>query len=136
MKLLSQLKLDKKVLLINRDKLASETQAAYAAGYNTEAWNKTKQLQKIERSLGLIERSLDDLLEMMRQGTEHIAKRRTRHACLAMGKARLDTLVDILVSKDISEMHERIKVFPPRFTETQGNQGGSISVTLNSSKAR
>ena len=136
MELFSRLKLDKQILLINRDKLASETQAAYAAGYNTQAWNKTKQLQKIERSLGLIERSLDDLLEMMRQGTEHIAKRRTRHACLAMGKARLDTLVDILASRDISDMHERIKVFPPRFTETHDNQGGSISITLSTSKAR
>jgi hypothetical protein len=135
-KLLTQLKLDKKVLLTTRDQLASETQAAYAAGYHTEAWNKTQHLQKIERSLGLIERSLDDLLEMMRQGTEHVAKRRTRYACLAMGKARLDTLVDILVSKDISAMHDRIKFFPPRFTETQGNQGSSVSVTLSSSKAR
>ena len=134
--LLSQLKLEKTALLTMRDQLASETQAAYAAGYHTEAWNKTQRLQQIERSLGLIERSLDDLLEMMRQGTEHIAKRRTRHACIAMGKARLDALVDILASKDISAMHERIKFFPPRFTETQSNQGGNISITLSTSKAR
>lgn len=135
-KLLTQLKLEKKALLATRDQLASETQVAYAAGYHTEAWNKTQRLQKIERNLGLIERSLDDLLEMMRQGIEHVAKRRTRYACLAMSKARLDTLVDILASKDISEMHDRIKIFPPRFTEMQGNQGGSVSVTLSSSKAR
>jgi hypothetical protein len=135
-KLLTQLKLDKKILSTTRDKLASETQAAYAAGYHTEAWNKTQRLQKIERNLGLIERALDDLLEMMRQGTEHVAKRRTRNACIAMGKARLDALLDILTSKDISKIHNRIKFFPPRFTETQGNQGSSVSITLSSSKAR
>ena len=136
MELLTQLRVDKTALQMTRDQLASETRAAYAAGYHTEAWKKTQRLQETERNLGLIERAQDDLLEMMRPGTEHAARRRTRYACLAIGKTRLNALAGTLASKDIPEMHDRIKFVPPRFTETQGDHGGSVSITLSASKAR
>jgi len=132
--LLTQLKQDKVTLQSTRDRLSSEAQAAYAASYHTEAWTKTQRLQETERNLGLLERAIDDLLEMMRPGTEHAGKRRTRDACLAIGKARLNNLADTIASTTTSKVQERIKFIPPRFVETEGKSGGTVSVTLRASK--
>ena len=86
--------------------------------------------------MGLLERAIDDLLEMMRPGTEHAAKRRTRDACLAIGKARLNTLADTVASTTTSEVQERIRYIPPRFVETDREGGGTVSITLSISKIR
>jgi hypothetical protein len=134
--LLDQLKQNKAALQMERDQLSSETQAAYAAGYHTEGWDKTHRLQETEMRLGLAERAIDDLLEMMRPGTEHAAKRRTRNASLAIGKARLNALADTVVSTTTSDMRNRIKFVPPRFIETKGHDGGTVSITLSTSKVR
>ncbi len=134
--LLTQLKLDNALLRTRRDRLASETRAAYAAGYYAEAWQKTQRLQQTERYLGLVERALDDLLEMMRPGAEHAAKRRTRDACLAIGKARLDAIAGVLSAKNAADIQDRIKFVQPGSTVAQDNQEGSVKITLSASKAR
>jgi len=134
--LLTQLKQDQVALQRNRDRLSSETRVAYAAGYQTEALENTRRLQETERHMGLLERAIDDLLEMMRPGTEHAAKRRTRDACLAIGKARLNTLADTVASTTTSEVQERIRYIPPRFVETDREGGGTVSITLSISKIR
>ncbi|MBL7188814.1 MAG: DUF748 domain-containing protein [Phycisphaerae bacterium] len=134
--LLDQLKQDKATLQMTRDQFSSRAQAAYAAGNHTEARDQTQRLQEIERRLGLVERAIDDLLEMMRPGTEHAAKRRTRDACLAIGKARLNALADALASTATPDMRNRIKFIPPRFVETEGHSGGTVSITLGTNKVR
>jgi len=134
--LLTQLKLDNASLRTRRDRLASETRAAYAAGYYAEAWQKTQRLQQAERDLGLVERALDDLLEMMRPGAEHVAKRRTRDACLAIGKARMDAIAGVLASKSVADIQDRVRFVTPSSTVAQNNQEGSVKITLSASKAR
>ncbi|MBW3019656.1 hypothetical protein KY329_05760, partial [Candidatus Woesearchaeota archaeon] len=136
MELLVELKLEKASLSTRRDRLSAETRAAYAAGYYVDAWQKTQHLQEKERELGLVERAMDDLLNMMRPGTGHAAKRRTRDACLAIGKARMDAIATVLSSKSITNIQDRIKFVPPTSAVTQDNQNGRITITLTTSKAR
>jgi hypothetical protein len=79
---------------------------------------------------------MDDLLEMMRPGTGHAAKRRTRDACLAIGKARMDAIANVLFSRSIIGVQDRVKFVPPTSTVTQDYQNGSVTITLTTSKAR
>ena len=127
-------KQEKAILQFERNRLASETKAAYATGSHAEILEKVHRLQKTERKIGLAERALDDLLERMRPGSEHVAKRRTRDASLAIGKARLDVIADILSTKNISGKQERIKFITPRFSDIQGDSGGRITITLRINK--
>jgi hypothetical protein len=135
-RLIDRLKQDKAVLQMTRDQFSSRARAAYVAGHHTKAWVQTHRLQETERRLGLAERAIDDLLEMMRPGTEHAAKRRTRDACLTIGRIRLNALADTLASTATPDMRDRIKFVPPRFVETEGHDGGTVSITLSTSKVR
>jgi len=97
---------------------------------------RTRRLQEAETQLGLIERALDDLLETMRPGSEYAARRRTHDACVAIGKARLETLAVSLAVEEIPNGAGRITFVPPRFTEASDPAGGNITLTLSKSKAR
>jgi hypothetical protein len=131
--LMSRLKQDKADLYLERDRLASEAKANYAAGISNWTSEKMQLLQETERKIGMTERAIDDLLERMRPGSEHAAGRRTRDASLAIGKARLEEIAEILLNSDISEKQERIRFITPRYTDTQGDSGGNINITLRMS---
>jgi hypothetical protein len=133
--LISKLQRQKADLYLERDTLASQTKAAYAAGISNRPVEKMQSLQEIERNIGLIERSLDDLLDMMRPGSEHLATRRTRDASILIGKARLDAIADFFATKDIPDVQNRITFIAPRFNDVQGNNGGSITIQLQIRKA-
>jgi hypothetical protein len=131
--LMSKLKQDKADLYLERDRLASEAKANYAAGISNWTTQKMQLLQETERKIGMTERAIDDLLERMRPGSEHAAGRRTRDASLAIGKARLEEIAEILLNSDISEKQERIRFITPRYTDAENNSGGSINITLRTS---
>ncbi|MBN1973927.1 MAG: DUF748 domain-containing protein, partial [Sedimentisphaerales bacterium] len=131
--LVSKLKQDKTVLYMERDRLASETKAAYAAGISNWTAEKIQLLQETERKIGLKERAIDDLLERIRAGSAHAAGRRTRDASLAIGKARLEEIAEILLTGDIQEKQERIRFITPRYNDTQGGSGGTINIILRMS---
>ncbi len=131
--LVSKLKQDKTELYMERDRLASETKAAYAAGISNWTAEKLQLLYETERKIGLKERAIDDLLERIRAGSAHAAGRRTRDASLAIGKARLEEIAEILLTGDIPEKQERIRFITPRYNETQSDSGGSINIILRMS---
>jgi len=134
--LLAKLRQERTELQQVRDELAGQTRAAYVAGTRENVIDRTRRLQATETQLGLIERAVDDLLETMRPGSEYAARRRTRDACLAIGKTRLYTLCAFLADAEIPDGAERIALVPPRFTEAGNSAGGSITLTLSKSKAR
>jgi len=72
----------------------------------------------------------------MRPGSEYAARKRTRDACMAVGKARLETLAVPLEIEKIPDAAGRITFIPPRFTETSDAAGGRVTLTLSKSKAR
>ncbi len=131
--LVSKLKQDKTELYVERDRLASETKAAYAAGISNWTAEKIQLLQETERKIGLKERAIDDLLERIRAGSAHAAGRRTRDASLAIAKTRLEEIAEILLTEDILEKQERIRFITPRYNDTQGDSGGSINIILRMS---
>ena len=134
--LLVKLRQDRAGLQQVRDALAGQARTAYAVGTRDHAIARTRRLQEAETQLGLIERALDDLLETMRPGSDYAARRRTRDACMAIGKARLETLAPLLDVGEIPNAAGRITFVPPRFTEASDPAGGSITLTLSKSKAR
>jgi hypothetical protein len=135
--LLARLRQDKADLLRDRNELAGQTLVAYTAGSREYALARTRRLQEVELQLGLMERAIDDLLETMRPGSEYAARRRTRDACIAIGKARIETLAAILQVKEIPDGSERLTFVPPRFTEASDDvAGGRITITLTKNKAR
>ncbi|OHB64505.1 MAG: hypothetical protein A2Y76_01405 [Planctomycetes bacterium RBG_13_60_9] len=135
-RLLARLRQDRAELQQARDELASQARAAFAAGSRENVIARTTRLQETEIQLGLIERALDDLLETMRPGSKHAARRRTRDACMAISKARLEIIASLLVVEEIPNADERITFVPPRFMEASDPAGGSITLTLSKSKAR
>jgi len=135
LELLAQLKSERTDLEAGRNRLASQTRAAYASASYAQAWEETLHLQETERNIGLTERALDDLLETMRPGAEHAAKRRTRDASLAIGRARMDAIASVLASRNIAGVQGRIKFVPPNSTVAQGDSQGRIVITLSASKA-
>jgi hypothetical protein len=134
--LLVRLRRDRAGLQQARDELAGQARTAYAAGSRENVIVRRTRLREVETQLGEIERALDDLLETMRPGSEYAARRRTRDACMAIGKARLETLAAALAIEETPNAAGRITFVPPRFTETSGMAGGSIILTLTKSKAR
>ena len=133
--LLAKLRQERSELRRCRDELAGQTRAAYAAGSRGNVTTRTRQLQQVETQLGLIEQALDNLLETMRPGTEYAVRRRTQDACIAIGKARIETVAALLQIELIPETSGRVTFVPPRFTEA-GDPGGRITLTLSKSKAR
>ncbi len=134
--LLAKLRQERAELQRMRDELAGQTRAACAAGSRENVMTTTKRLQETETQLGLIERALDDLLETMRPGSEYAARSRTQNACIAIGKARIETLAALLEIEEIPIESGRITFVPPRFTEASDSVKGSITLTLSKSKAR
>ncbi len=136
--LLAKLRQERTELQRRRDELAGQTRAAYTAGYRGNVTDRTRQLQQVETQLGLIERALDNLLETMRPGSEYAARRRVQDACIAIGKARIETVAALLAIEPVAggpEAAGRITFVPPRFTEAS-EPGGRITLTLSKSKAR
>lgn len=134
--LLAKLRQNRSQLRQLRDELAGQTRVAYAAGLRETDIGKTIRLRETEVQLGLVERALDDLLETMRPGSESTAKRRTRDACIAIGRARIETLFAVLADEQIPNGTGRIMFVPPRFSETDGVAGGTVTLTLSKNKAR
>ncbi|NLZ05728.1 MAG: DUF748 domain-containing protein [Phycisphaerae bacterium] len=136
--LLAKLRQERTELRRRRDELAGQTRAAYAAGSRGNVTTRTRQLQQAETQLGLIEQALDNLLETMRPGSEYAVRRRTQDACIAIGKARIETVAALLAiepAADGPEASGRVTFVPPRFTEA-GDPAGRITLTLSKSKAR
>ncbi len=134
--LLTRLRQERAELVRTRAELAGEARAVYAAGTRESAMLKTGRLQEVETRLGLIERALDDLLETLRPGAESAAKRRTRDACIAIGKARLETVGSYVRSAETSEESGRLTFVPPRFSEADAAGSSCITLTLSKTKAR
>lgn len=131
--LASRFRQKKKEIAEQHDLVASQARAAIAAGLDDKARTARDRLGRLERELGLTERSLDQILEFLRPGAERQAVRRMREACIAVGRLRLDAVRDLLVEKlagsDIPNLDERIRVKRPRFVEPTAPEGGAVNIT-------
>ncbi len=127
--LIIRLKARRIELLSDRAEVASRARAAYASGFESECSAQTQRLQEIDRELGLVEQSLDRVLELMRPGAERQAIRRARDACIAIGSARLKAVLEAMKEAGVEDADERIRITRPRYHETGGSGGGVVTLT-------
>ncbi|MHC4861213.1 MAG: DUF748 domain-containing protein, partial [Planctomycetota bacterium] len=86
--LVERLRRRKAGLLRERANVHAHAQAAFAAGLEVKATRSSAELGAIDSELGMVERALDDVLALLRPGSERRAPRRTREACVAIGNRR------------------------------------------------
>ena len=134
--LVERLRQKRNEIIISRQAISTEARAAYATGDYSVSRDLTLRLRTLNRELGLNERALDTILELSRPRSEHLAQRRTREACISMGRARLESLHKILTGNEIDNALERIKLIRPHFEEVEGTQGGTVIITVNSKTIR
>jgi hypothetical protein len=133
--LASRLRRKKGEILRFREEVAEQARAAYAAGLKSQAAESSRRLLAINRELGFTERALDRILELLRPGAERQAVRRTREACVAIGRARLEAVHRALLESGIPRLGQRIRITRPRFTAVAGAGGGKVLVTPRTKKA-
>jgi len=131
--LVARLRQRKAEIIAQHEQVAAQARAAIAAGFDDRARTARDRLGRLERELGLTERSLDEILEFLRPGSERRAVRRMREACIAVGRLRLEAvralLAERLAAEEVTNVAERIRVKRPRFTEPAGQDGGSVNIT-------
>jgi len=131
--LAARLRQKKMEITEQHDLVAAQARAAIAAGLDDKARTARDRLGRLERELGLTERSLDGILEFLRPGAQRQAVRRMREACIAVGRLRVDAvrgrLVEILAESGAVNLDERIRVKRPRFGEPTAPEGGAVNIT-------
>jgi len=152
--LAARLRQKKAEITEQHDLVAAQARAAIAAGLDDRARTARDRIGRLERELGLTERSLDRILEFLRPGAERQAVRRMREACIAVGRLRLDAVRDQLAERlaqsaetfaqsaetfaqsaetlagnGIQNLGERIRVKRPRFDEPTAPEGGAVNIT-------
>jgi hypothetical protein len=85
-----------------REELASESRLAYALGRSEEAERVRERVRNFDRELGLVERALDSLHELLRPGSERRTPERSRAAALAIASERLERVRQALIARGIA----------------------------------
>jgi hypothetical protein len=122
---------------LERDRLAAlaEVRASLEARLVDDADRARAKARGLEAEVATVDRALDQVYDLERDGAERQADRRTRAACVELGKARLDavraTILRALPPKDA----DRIRVSRPRVEDTDATEG-TITVTVTQSKKR
>lgn len=116
-------------LLERRARLAAQTRAAHATGDRLDAVAGRERLSSVDTQLGETERALDDVLELLRPGAERQATRRTRDACIAIGKARLRVVREALLLDPAPDLEDRIQIVRPRYTVSEERRHGAVTIT-------
>ncbi|MCB9897681.1 MAG: DUF748 domain-containing protein [Planctomycetes bacterium] len=111
-------------LLEERAQTAARARTASLARMDSEQRGLGRALVEIDRELGLLELSLDHVLDLLRPGAERRAARRTREAALAVAalrlaevRARLLEAADGDDPEELQAMGERVRVQRPRFVD-------------------
>lgn len=115
-------------LALERERLAERTREATFVQDEAAAESAAADLRRVERELGEIERSLDQLLELALGRAEHRARRRTREACLALARARLVEVAEILLAAGVGR--EQVRVKAARFRAAERDGGAWITLTV------
>ncbi|MBN1421423.1 MAG: DUF748 domain-containing protein [Planctomycetes bacterium] len=112
-----------------RAEAAAEARASLIAGLAGAADTARERLRAIDREISLTERALDRTGDLLRPGAERQAVRRTREACVEIGRARLQAVRDALVRSGIPRIEQRIDIRRPRFTDATEPEGGTVVAT-------
>lgn len=109
-----QLRLQKFQLLNRRTDLQGQIRAQLAFGSEGTA-DRLAELHQLDRELSATESALDRTYELMRPGADRQALRRARAAALEIAQQRLDLVTQQLISSNVPDAKERVKVTNLRF---------------------
>lgn len=124
--LVEQLRSRRRELLAERPRLAGAAYSSLLADVHQRSDEALRVLQTTDNELGLIERSLDRLYDLIEPGGEHRALKRQREAAVAMARARIDGVLRRITDRGVDSA--RLRVRPPRFAEPTVDGGGRVRV--------
>jgi hypothetical protein len=120
-------------LLEMRGPARARARGAIAAGVETQIQQATADLRAIDRELARTEDALDRIYDVLRPGADRQAVRRTREACIAFGRDRIEAVRAALRESKIEGLDGRIRVVPVRSSENAEPGGGRVTVTMRRS---
>jgi len=114
-----------------RELLAAETAAAYAAGHVQDALVRHGELREVDTRIGELQATLDEGVEMLTATGPRAVARRTRQAAAAIGDARLEVAHNVLLERLGPAAARRIEVRRARGVPSAGvAEGGAVVVTV------
>lgn len=117
--LIQKLRDRKRRLLVDRATASARATAVRRAQIDDAKRAAEYAVTAIDRELGQIERSLDELGEHVRVGAERYASRRTRAAALELATRRLEALRDALIGRGVTGAEDRVRIARPRYPKEQ-----------------
>jgi hypothetical protein len=112
-----------------RDGEAERLTAALAAGLYERAAPMTERLAAMEHEIGLLERAIDELLEVLRPGNETLAGRRTRVMTSAVAQLRLSIVAEALRERLDDDDEARVRIIAARPGDQAQQSVGGVLVT-------
>jgi hypothetical protein len=112
-----------------RDAEAERLTAALAAGLYERAAPMTERLASMEHETGLLERAIDELLEVLRPGNETLAGRRTRVMTSAVAQLRLSIVAEALRDRLDDDDEARVRIISARPGDQAEQSVGGVLVT-------
>jgi hypothetical protein len=83
-------------------------------------------LSTLDREIGMTEAALDEVLVLLRPGAEQRSGRRTRRACLEIGRRRIALVHAALAELGVPDVEERVTSRRPRFEAVEDQAVGRI----------
>jgi hypothetical protein len=135
LELVESLRRRKARILATRATEKAKARATFATGREAEAEKAASRLAAIDYELGLTERALDRVLQLLKPGAHRQAQRRTRQAAVALGQLRLLEIRRYICDTELEEAADRIVVKRPRFVDPVSDWG-QVTISFGRRKAQ
>ncbi len=132
--LAANLRRKKAQLLVIRSAVAGSARGELASWSATEAQPSVARLRQIDLELAQTENGLDRLYDLLRPGADRQAPRRTRAACLEIGRQRLEAVRAYLVASGIPGVDQRIHLTHAAFDPSDDHEGGEVTLVMAKKK--
>jgi hypothetical protein len=116
-------------LLRVRSEAVERARATFAAGLIEEERLARTAVRDLDAELGNTERALDKLGDLLRRGAENREPRRTRAACIELGRERLAAVHEALIkalAEQIPGIEERLRIERAKAGEPVVEAGGRV----------
>jgi len=120
------LRLRQRNLILSRAGAVEEARASLASGLDESARHAGEQLRAIDRELGKISRELDQVLQILKPGSDRRQGRRTRMGCVALGRMRIEELARRLRAAGVPS--HRIRYRRPRYSDQEEDAVGTVTL--------
>jgi hypothetical protein len=120
------LRIRQRQFIQQRADLQQKARAALASGRQEEADRVRLQLRALDRNIGIVSDELDQVLEIVVDGSDRRRVRRVRLGCVTLGRMRIEELARRLQTAGISL--DRVRYRRPRYVEPTLTSGGTVTI--------